>query len=355
VAVTPLDAAATIPPRIPVPPAQACGWDAEGTDDVLLVPLAHEGANVAGLLRLVNVPAEFGHEGRDALTILTTTAAIALENIGLLAREHEARASAEAAVRVRDDFLTAASHDLRTPLTTIQGHADLIQMRLGTGAAIDGSWLGARIGALQQATRRMVATVEEITDVAELQIGRRLDLKVQPVDVGEMVRAAVALVEGSAPRGAAPVVVAASSPMVVEGDAMRLERVLQNVIGNAVKYSPGGTPVQVQVSRQEDWAVITVRDGGVGIPADELPHIFSKYYRASTSIGIKGTGIGLAGAKAIVTQHGGHITLDSIVGQGTTVVISLPCCPHPWSDEESDEEEGQIPAHMAPCLPHGNM
>jgi signal transduction histidine kinase len=341
VAVAPLEAAAAVPPQIAAPVAATCGWDPEGTDEVLLVPLTHEGANVAGLLRLVKVPAEFGQEGRDALTILTTTAAIALENIGLLAREHDARAAAEEAVRVRDDFLTAASHDLRTPLTTIQGHADLMQMRLGTGAAIDGSWLGARIGALQQATRRMVATVEEITDVAELQIGRRLDLKVQPVDVGEMVRAAVALVEGSAPRGAAPVVVAGSSPVVVEGDGMRLERVLQNVIGNAVKYSPGGTPVQVRVSRQEDWAVITVRDGGVGIPAAELPYIFSKYYRASTSIGIKGTGIGLAGAKAIVTQHGGHITLDSIVGQGTTVVISLPCCPHPWSDEESDEEEVQ--------------
>jgi signal transduction histidine kinase len=206
----------------------------------------------------------------------------------------------------------------------------------------------------------MVATVEEITDVAELQIGRRLDLKVQPVDVGEMVRAAAALVEGSAPRGAAPIVVAASDSVVVEGDGMRLERVLQNVIGNAVKYSPGGTPVQVQVRRQEDRALITVRDGGVGIPAAELPYIFSKYYRASTSIGIKGTGIGLAGAKAIVTQHGGHIALDSIVDQGTTVVISLPLgripyapTPHPWSDEESEEEE-QIQAHMAHCMPHDN-
>ncbi|HTD79462.1 MAG TPA: HAMP domain-containing protein, partial [Chloroflexota bacterium] len=192
VAVAPLEAVAAIPPRIAAPLAPTCGWDPEGTDGVLLVPLAREGVTVAGLLRLVDVPAEFGQEGRDALTILTTTAAIALENIGLLAREHNARAAAETAVRVRDDFLTAASHDLRTPLTTIQGQADLIQMRLRTSAAIDGSWLGARIGALQQATRRMVATVEEITDVAELQIGRHLDLKVQPVDVGEMVRAAVA-------------------------------------------------------------------------------------------------------------------------------------------------------------------
>jgi signal transduction histidine kinase len=292
------------------------------------VPLACEGAGLAGLLRLADVPAEFGSEGRDALTILTTTAAIALENIHLLACEHEARAAAEAAVQVRDDFLTAASHDLRTPLTTIQGHADLIQMRLGSGAAIDSSWLGTRIGALQAASRRMVATVEEITDVAELQIGHRLDLNVQPVDVGEMVRAATTMVEGSAPRGAAPIVVDMAGPVVVAGDGMRLERVLQNVIGNAVKYSPAGTPVQVRVSRQDGRAVIAVRDHGVGIPADELPHIFSRYYRASTSIGIKGTGIGLAGAKAIVQQHGGHIELDSIVGHGTTVVISLPCLPH---------------------------
>src|SRR5207247_1384032 len=198
VAVAPVEAAATIPPRIAAPLAHTDGGEPEETDDVLLVPVTCEGAGVAGLLRLVDVPAEFGPEGRDALTILTTTAAIALENIGLLTREHNARAAAEAAVRVRDDFLTAASHDLRTPLTTIQGHADLIQMRLGSGAAIDSPWLGARIGALQAAGRRMVATVEEITDVAELQIGHRLDLNVQPVDVGELVRAAVALVDGSA-------------------------------------------------------------------------------------------------------------------------------------------------------------
>src|SRR2546423_1866475 len=194
----------TTPRWMAAPVPHTDGGEPEGTDDVLLGPVPCEGAGVAGLLRLVDVPAAFGHEGRDALTILTTTAAIALENIGLLAREHEARAAAEAAVRVRDDFLTAASHDLRTPLTAIQGHTDLMQMRLGSGAAIDSPWLGARIGALQAAGRRMVATVEEITDVAELQIGHRLDLNVQPVDVGELVRVAVALVDGSAPRGAAP-------------------------------------------------------------------------------------------------------------------------------------------------------
>jgi len=114
-------------------------------------------------------------------------------------------------------------------------------------------------------------------------------------------------------------------PVVVEGDRMRLERVLQNIIGNAVKYSPAGTPIQVRVEQQDYQANITVRDSGVGIPADELPHIFTRYYRASTSIGIKGTGIGLAGSRTIVMQHGGHISLDSGVDRGTTVVISLPC------------------------------
>jgi signal transduction histidine kinase len=117
----------------------------------------------------------------------------------------------------------------------------------------------------------------------------------------------------------------------VWGDRARLERVLQNVIGNAVKYSPDGAPVQVTASMQEGWDVVVVRDSGVGIPADELPHIFTHFYRASTARGFPGSGLGLAGAKTIVEQHGGHIRVQSAVGQGTTVVVSLPCA-LPWQD-----------------------
>ncbi len=110
----------------------------------------------------------------------------------------------------------------------------------------------------------------------------------------------------------------------LEGDEGRLRRVVQNVVGNAVKYSPAGAPVRVEVRRDDGLAVVAVRDCGVGIPAAELPRIFERYYRASTARGIAGSGIGLSGAQAIVAQHGGTITIESVVGAGTTVTITLP-------------------------------
>ena len=118
-----------------------------------------------------------------------------------------------------------------------------------------------------------------------------------------------------------------ASELLVRGDRARLTRVLHNLIGNAVKYSPRGTPIDVDVQTQEQRVVITVRDQGVGIPAEELPRIFTRFFRASTARGVKGTGIGLAGSRAIVEQHHGHITVESAVGQGTTVTVCLPSSP----------------------------
>ena len=237
----------------------------------------------------------------------------------------EAQERAEEALRMRDDFMNAASHDLRTPLTGVIGRADLMQMRLDSGAPLDEEWLRTQMGTLRQSARRMAGTVDEITDAAQLQMGRTLSLKRESVDVAEMVKGVAAIVAAASPgQGGAPIEVDATPGVVVEGDRRRLERVVQNVVGNAVKYSPEGTPIDVGVRQREGWAVITVRDHGVGIPADELPRIFTRFYRASTSKGIAGTGIGLAGSKTIVEQHGGQITIESIVGEGTTVTVLLP-------------------------------
>jgi two-component system phosphate regulon sensor histidine kinase PhoR len=112
--------------------------------------------------------------------------------------------------------------------------------------------------------------------------------------------------------------------VLVRGDRARLERVLHNLIRNAVMYCPQGTPIDVAVQTQEQRAVIIVRDQGVGIPAEDLPGICTRFFRASTSRGVKGTGIGLAGSKAMIEQHHGHITVESAVGQGTTVTVRLP-------------------------------
>ena len=264
------------------------------------------------------------HYGPDDLSLaedLARRAAMAVDNARLYGAAQEARATAEAAVRVRDEFLGVASHDLRSPLTNILGRADLLELRLKGSTPPDAAWVSTQIEALRGAARRMLATVQEITDAVQLQIGRALTLQTGPVDVGEMVRAVVE--EYGARQDAAPVTVQAPPGLVVDGDRARLERVVQNIVDNAVKYSPRRTPVRVTVQARDEWAIIVVRDSGVGIPAEELPRIFTRFYRASTASGIRGTGIGLAGAKTIVEQHGGRIEIQSTVGRGTTVTVYL--------------------------------
>jgi signal transduction histidine kinase len=241
-------------------------------------------------------------------------------------RAEEAHRLAEAAVRVRDEFLTAASHDLRTPLACIVSRVDMLQRRLERRQALPEAWLGEKVGALREAAGSMLSIVEGIVDAAHLQMGRTLTLQWGTVDLGALVCTVVdSINETSAWCAAAPVLMDTAASCVVWGDRARLERVLLNVIGNAVKYSPDGASVQVAVRMQEGWDVVVVRDSGVGIPADELPHIFTHFYRASTARGFPGSGLGLAGAKTIVEQHGGHIRVQSAVDQGTTVVVSLPC------------------------------
>jgi len=253
---------------------------------------------------------------------------LAAERARVLAAEREARAAAEAAVQVRNDFLTVAAHDLRTPLTNILGRAQLPAARLRRGGELGAAWHAAQLASLAASTRRLLATVDELNDMARLELGEALDLDVDDVDLGALTRAVadeVAQGSGAQSRGAASIAVAApAAPLRVAGDRGRLARVLQNIIGNAVKYSRGGAPVAVEVRREGAATLVVVRDRGVGIPADELPCVFERFYRASTARGIKGSGIGLSGAKAIVEQHGGAIAVESAVGIGTTVTVSLP-------------------------------
>jgi signal transduction histidine kinase len=268
----------------------------------------------------------------------------------LHAQAVRARRVAEDAVRVRDEFLIAASHDLRTPLTGVIGYTELMQMHLGDSENPDKEWLLLQIDALSTAGVRMRTTVDEITDVAQLQMGRPLEFHFDPVDLGAVVRSVTtSMPVGARGPGEAPIEVDAPAGMVVRGDSGRLARVVGNIVGNAVKYSLRGTPVQVTVTRDEQWVTMTVRDQGVGIPANELPHVFTHFYRASTALGIPGTGIGLAGAKTIVEQHDGHIAIQSEVGQGTTVRVMLPrvskTADAPVADQPADPNR-QYQAHQ---------
>lgn len=246
------------------------------------------------------------------------------EGARLLQQEQEARAQAEQAVRIRDEFLTAAAHDLRTPLTVITGHIDMILRDLAHAGTVSTDWLQWRLKAVEQAGMRMMATVEDLTDAALVQIGQTLPLSLESVAIGALVASAVSATLPSLMADPSRVVVEVVDDLTIVGDRARLERVLDNIIGNALKYSPPDAPLHIGVRRHDHWAVISVRDRGVGIPSDELPRIFTHFYRASTASGIPGRGLGLAGARSIVEQHGGRISIESSPGEGTTVSVYLP-------------------------------
>jgi signal transduction histidine kinase len=319
------EAAALGPAELPCPASDDGLQPAEEGPQMLQVPLTSERAGVVGLLHLYDLPAALKESEQHVLGILASQAVIALENIRLLAHTQEARLEAEAAVRVRDAFLAAASHDLRTPLAALSGRIELVEMRLEDKRVVALDWLDEQVTSARRAARRMATTLEEITDAALLQMGQELAMRWDVVDVGEMVHATARTVaEAAGDPALIAIKVNAPHGLLVDGDRARLERVVQNIIGNAVKYSPRGSPVHVEVREQGQEMSIVVRDTGVGIPADELPRVFTRFYRASTAQGFSGTGLGLAGAKALVEQHGGRIMLDSHVGRGTTVSIFLP-------------------------------
>ncbi len=227
--------------------------------------------------------------------------------------------------QAREEFLSSAAHDLKTPLTGIRGQAQLAQRRL---ARLDApvaatAPLAEQLARIQEGTDAMLALINELVDVTRLQMGAGLELRREPTDLVALVRASIAAQQGA---GTPPITLQEEAPVVVaEVDAARIARVVGNLLSNALKYSPGGGTITVRVAREDGAAVIAVQDEGIGIPAADLPHIFERFARAGNVAGhIQGTGIGLASARGIVEQHGGTIAAQSVEGHGATFTVRLP-------------------------------
>jgi two-component system sensor histidine kinase KdpD len=269
-------------------------------------------------------------------------------NLARTAQDAAQRAlsQAEEAVRVRDGFLLAGSHDLRTPLTVVLGRTDLLLNMLNSGP-VDAARMRPQLLALRSSALRMSATVEEMTDAAHLQMGQTLALNTGPLDLGALVQEAARLVSAANMHASIPIYVQAPAGVALAGDRARLERALHNIIGNAVKYSPKASPVHVEVQAGADYVTIRVRDHGFGILATDLPHIFTPFYRAANATGMPGSGIGLACVKAIVEQHGGRITVESVVEQGTIITVMLPHKLTTMPGRPQPSEQGYLAAKIA--------
>ncbi|MFN8557520.1 MAG: HAMP domain-containing sensor histidine kinase [Dehalococcoidia bacterium] len=251
----------------------------------------------------------------------------AAERVVLYEAERAARDQAEGAVLLRNQVLATVTHDLKNPLAAIMGSAQLIRRQARRTGDTVPSFVDTGLGRIEQATAKMQAMVDELLDTARLHEGAALELSAQPTDLVALVRACVASHQERTERHRITVA-ACDEPLVGMWDRQRLERVVDNLLSNAVKYSPAGGTISVTVRRDaadRSWARLDVVDQGMGIPAVDLPHVFERYHRGS-NVGatISGAGIGLAGARQIVEQHGGVITVTSVEGKGSAFAVHVP-------------------------------
>ena len=234
-----------------------------------------------------------------------------------------------AAEQLKNDFISSVSHELRTPLTAIKGWAETLQEGAGPETTAKG------MNVIIRESERLSGLVEELLDFSRLQNGR-LRLIVSRLDILSELDEAVYMFTDRARTEHKQLHYEETTALPpVYGDVDRLRQVFVNIIDNALKYtSPGGT---ITVSSREDsgWVRVSIRDTGCGIPAEHLPNVKKKFYKANQLV--RGSGIGLAVADEIARLHGGSLDIQSQEGVGTTVTISLPTCSHLEADPQLAE------------------
>ncbi len=248
----------------------------------------------------------------------------------LLTTQH-AKELAEDALEARNAFLSSVSHDLKTPLTSIKGNAQMLQIRIKRGAISapeDITRLQQGLETIEASVKKMRAMIDDLLDLAQLQAGQKLEFDTSEENFVDLVQRVVQEQQGTTTRH--QLILEVHVPeLFVAVDATRLERVVGNLLNNAIKYSPVGGKITIDLSQEQNeesrWAVLALQDEGIGIPAADLPHIFEPFRRADNSKGkIQGTGVGLTSAAQIIEQHAGTITVESEEGVGTLFTIRIP-------------------------------
>ena len=240
----------------------------------------------------------------------------------LLNREHSARAAAEQANRLKDQFLAVVSHELRTPLNAILGWAELLQ-----SGKLDGSKSDRASRAILESAKRQAQLIDELLDVARIMSGK-LRLERSTVDLVEIANSAVAVVQPVIEAKRIHVEIESSPGLsTVFGDSSRLQQVIWNLLSNAVKFTPEGGTVGVRLHTAAGRAEMIVADSGDGIPPEFLPHVFEPFRQAdaTTTRMHAGLGLGLSIVKQIIEAHGGTVTAENNpAGRGALFKVRLP-------------------------------
>lgn len=300
-------------------PAQAAIYEQFGARSVIAAPITTDDRRIGVLSVYAPKAPIFVEDDLWLLELVANQVAVLLEARTLTAHASELRAREDAA-RLKEEFLSAAAHDLRTPLTVVLGQAELLERRVARnpGAPAD----AASINRIGREARRLRDLVAALLDAQRLEQGRVVG-ELVPVDLFE-------IVDGVRDRHRAagtPIVVEEpDEPVVVAVDRARLDQLVENLVDNAIKYGDPSRPPRVRLSIADGEARIEVIDAGIGIPAAERGQVFERFFRASNAHGVTDTGLGLGLhiCRRIAEEHGGRIWHQETPGGGSTFVVALP-------------------------------
>lgn len=223
--------------------------------------------------------------------------------------------------QTREEYLTLMSHDLRSPLTTILGTAELLQRRLrkhGLTREV------TQTETIIASSHRIDHMIQDVLDQSALEVGIALTER-SPIDLVPVMHTMIAQLPTAIDRKR--IHLETVERLLMVGDVHQIERVLVNLLSNALKYSPPNRTVEVRLSSDDQRVLVAVRDYGVGIHAEDIPQLFAKHYRARTAGDTKGTGLGLYSSQLIVAAHYGRLWVDSTVGVGSTFNVAFPVAP----------------------------
>jgi two-component system phosphate regulon sensor histidine kinase PhoR len=259
----------------------------------------------------------------DAFESIAADIGRGLNHARLYEKENHLVAELKSLDRAKSDFLATVSHELRTPLTSIVSYVEMLRDRDGGPVTAEQDRM---LETVDRNATRLQILIEDVLTLSRIESGAFKTVP-RPVNVAELITAAIAALQpAAATKQITLTALGSGDDLIVNGDASQLDRVLINLISNAVKFTPKGGAICLTADRDEEAAVVSVRDTGIGIPERDKKTLFTRFFRASNAVeqAIPGTGLGLTIVRTIISNHSGEIELQSQEGQGTTVTLRIP-------------------------------
>jgi PAS domain S-box-containing protein len=289
-----------------------------GCASCMIVPLEVRG-KVHGAIAFVSSQASRLYESPDVALAeeLGRRAAIAVDNAFLYE-------TAQKAIRARDEFLSIASHELKTPLTSLKLQLQITRKQTNPEAGVlpQPRQLARMLDVSSLQVNRLSTLIEDLLDISRIESGK-LSYRFEPIDLAELAAEMVERYETHLRAAGCAVTLDASGPVMAMGDRSRLEQVVLNLLTNTAKYG-AGNPVRISVGMDQGKAMLACEDQGIGIPPDKLDKVFERFERAVSSSNVSGLGLGLYITREIVRAHGGEISVSSELGKGSVFTVSLP-------------------------------